>query len=492
MASLDVSMDRILALLTVCVLAGATACGATSSSPDAAVGGRDGAESRAGGDGADGQGDTVDARLPEEAPADRLADVVADRDGDATRATSDAGVEADPPNDGSGPADAAVDAREIARDARADAGQAADTREAGRDAAGAADAAADTPEVGREAGAGADAAVDARDSGRDAGGAERRDGADALPDTATAPDAGGFLVRGASRKWHVTSTVTIDNQNATLTGLAVVLPAPQTNIYQDVANLAPGAGTLLAIPDTDDFYLRFAPSAGLPGPGARASYAVSYDVTLYELSIDFTKVTTLPPYDTTAPDYVRYTGPRGVYVDPDHPTIVAIAASLGAGSPDVLAYAKAAYEHVASRYQYLNPNTGLHPLGEILAAGGGDCGNLASIFVSLLRHRGIPARHLVAIRPDGSYHVWADFLLPGYGWVPVDVTYKHDNPAGDYFGKVALASNGIIMDKQVWLTLDLGGSTTEVDLLQTYAWWFWTSTSSASVTTSYALAATAR
>jgi len=470
-------MNRILALLTVWLVAGATACGSTTSSPDAR------------GNGADVREGLADI------PADVPADTPGDASDDGADGSPDSGVEAGRP-DGVRLADAAADARDLASDARADAeagtDTAADTREVGTDAPGEADAPAGPWDAGRDAGAVVDTAFDARDTGRDMGSTDRRDGAAVFLDTGTAPDAGAFLIRGASRKWHVTSTVTVDNQNANLTGLVVVLPAPQTNVYQDVTSVAPGTGTLLAILDTDDFYLLFTPSIGLPGPGARASYAISYDVTLYELSVDFSKVTTIPPYDTSAPEYSRYTGPSGVYVDPDNPIIATISDSLDAGNPDVLGYARAAYEYVASHYQYLNPNTGLHPLSEILAAGGGDCGNLASILVSLLRHRGIPARHLVAVRPDGSYHVWADFLLAGYGWVPADVTYKHDNPAGDYFGKVALDSNGIIMDKEVWLTLDLGGSMADVDLLQTYAWWFWTSTSPASVTASYALSATAR
>ena len=301
------------------------------------------------------------------------------------------------------------------------------------------------------------------------------------------PYAGPFLVRETSKNWKVTTTVKVQNANATLTRLTVIVPTPQTNIYQEVTNLQFGAATLLAIPESDDFYLRFSDTSGLPGPGASTTYAITYDVTLYDLHVDLSQVTTIHPYDTSAPEYSMYTGPRDVYIDPDNATIVSISDTLAAGAPDILSYAKAAYEYVGSHYQYLNPNTGLHPLADILAAGGGDCGNLTSIYVSLLRHRGIPARHLVTIRPDGTYHVWADFLLQGYGWVPVDVTYKQSNPAGDYFGKVALGSNGIIMDEQIWLTLDKGDGTFQIPLLQNYAWWYWSSTPSPSITPSFSL-----
>lgn len=135
------------------------------------------------------------------------------------------------------------------------------------------------------------------------------------------------------------------------------------------------------------------------------------------------------------------------------------------------------------------PNTRMCPSRPIAAVGGGDCGNLTSIFVSLLRNRGIPARHLVTVRPDGSHHIWADFLLQGRGWVPVDVTYKQANPAGDYFGHVALDTNGIIMDEQVCLALDNGEESVENPGLQTFAWWWWSGVSSPPITASYSLVA---
>jgi hypothetical protein len=298
----------------------------------------------------------------------------------------------------------------------------------------------------------------------------------------------GILVRGESRRWNITTSVTVHNNNATLTKSAVLLPVPQTNIYQDVAQYQLGAGTLLAVPDSDDSYLRFSSTTGLPAPGASATYTIAYDVTLYALRVDFSRVTDTQPYDTNSLVYSRYTGPRGSYVDPNNATIAAISNTLATSNSDVLGYARAAYEYVGSHYTYRPSPTGLNTLAEILAAGGGDCKNLTSVYVSLLRRRGIPARVLLTMRPDNTPHVWADFLLQGYGWIPVDVTYKQGDPAGDYFGRVALGSNGIIMGTQVGLTLDLGESTVQLDSLQTFYWWYWCSRSDSLPSASYTLA----
>ena len=126
---------------------------------------------------------------------------------------------------------------------------------------------------------------------------------------------------------------------------------------------------------------------------------------------------------------------------------------------------------MAANYRYLNPSTGLHPLAELLADGGGDCGNLSSIYISLLRCQGIPARHVVTINTNGEGHVWAEFYLERHGWIPVDVTMAQ--VGGDYFGKIAASFNGIVVAKDIDLPIDMAGAARRVPLLQTYALWYW-------------------
>ena len=60
----------------------------------------------------------------------------------------------------------------------------------------------------------------------------------------------------------------------------------------------------------------------------------------------------------------------------------------------------------------------------------GDCGQHALMFIGLCRALGIPARGVhgfVASQPDTQSseftpHTWAEFYLPGYGWLPCDTT----------------------------------------------------------------------
>jgi hypothetical protein len=46
------------------------------------------------------------------------------------------------------------------------------------------------------------------------------------------------------------------------------------------------------------------------------------------------------------------------------------------------------------------------------------------------------------------------FFLEGYGWVPVDVTYKNANPYSNYFGKVRIYDNGIIVSEDLLHTVE--------------------------------------
>lgn len=61
----------------------------------------------------------------------------------------------------------------------------------------------------------------------------------------------------------------------------------------------------------------------------------------------------------------------------------------------------------------------------------GVCDELTSLFIAMLRSQGIPARfvsgvaytNLETLDTNWGPHGWAEVWIPGYGWVPYDVTY---------------------------------------------------------------------
>jgi transglutaminase-like putative cysteine protease len=64
----------------------------------------------------------------------------------------------------------------------------------------------------------------------------------------------------------------------------------------------------------------------------------------------------------------------------------------------------------------------------VIAKRGGKCADISSVFVSVARAAGVPAREVFGLRLGKKafdditkgHHCWAEFYQPGYGWVPVD------------------------------------------------------------------------
>jgi len=90
-----------------------------------------------------------------------------------------------------------------------------------------------------------------------------------------------------------------------------------------------------------------------------------------------------------------------------------------------------------------------------MARAGGTCTDMHSMFIALARARGIPARLQMGYRlnpanegkpVDPGYRCWAEYFVPGYGWVPADIV-EADNPKG--LGRARWFSG--LTERRLWL-----------------------------------------
>ena len=167
--------------------------------------------------------------------------------------------------------------------------------------------------------------------------------------------------------------------------------------------------------------------------GVRSQIDVSRVPETYEGATGFTKY-----YTRELPDFPVN--------DPD---IRDIAARLRTNRRNPYRIAEAAYDFTVERLEYALGRPDRSVRGG-LASGLGDSYTYSTLFVTVLRAAGVPARPVggvVVTDGDHAYpHFWAEFFLTGIGWVPVDPAFGDgafpagipvpDDPRAFYFGNL--------------------------------------------------------
>jgi transglutaminase-like putative cysteine protease len=115
---------------------------------------------------------------------------------------------------------------------------------------------------------------------------------------------------------------------------------------------------------------------------------------------------------------------------PTDGTVAEYAGRITEGRTTVYGKAEAIYQWIVEN-MHRDPDVkgcGLGEVERLLATLGGKCADIHSVFVALARSAGVPAREIFGLRlPAGKegevtgwQHCWAEFYLPGKGWILVD------------------------------------------------------------------------
>jgi transglutaminase-like putative cysteine protease len=239
------------------------------------------------------------------------------------------------------------------------------------------------------------------------------------------------------------------NYGATLTGLPEVgkiriwLPVPRTNEAQTVRRLPaklPAEARLTTDPKYGNELLYFEHDGA---PGGRLAIQTSYQITRREVRSD-THPPSAPVTLTEKERALALAANRRVPID-GRPTELLTEIALAG---DVHTVSRALYDRVDRhvRYDKSQPGYGNGDVLWVCDSRFGNCTDFHSLFLSLARSQGIPARFeigfpLPAERGRGAiggYHCWAWFFADDRGWVPVDISEadKHPELKDYYFGNL--------------------------------------------------------
>jgi transglutaminase-like putative cysteine protease len=287
--------------------------------------------------------------------------------------------------------------------------------------------------------------------------------------------------------YRVLRTITVKNDSAGIDVLRIWLPAAtewesQRNVVFGQTQPVTGSFWIDTQNNTRGMYIEV---PGSPAAGSTLVITDEFNFTSYEIHYHIDPAQ-IGPYDTADPQCILYTQPEKYFIQSGDPGIAATAAKLKSNSTNPYEIAKSYNDWVKEHMTYQLVK-GLKGAKFAYDNGYGECGDYSCLFVALCRASGIPARPVVgrwARSVKNDWHVWAEFFLPGYGWVPADPTVE-DSSGGNYFGH--LDNQRLIFNKQTYVVLDPAPQFFPgvCGILQTWLWEYRGATGTISVDLDY-------
>jgi transglutaminase-like putative cysteine protease len=227
-----------------------------------------------------------------------------------------------------------------------------------------------------------------------------------------------------SRSGIVTLTVDLSAQ-ASGQDAKLWIPYPVSDAHQVISDIKVTGDFASSGVYTDRSY--GTPILYAEWPKDMKSRTLTFSFSVLRQEIRQTGFPTIEPAWNPA-DYAEYLQPTSL--GPLDGEVKKLADSIVAQKKTVLEKARAIYDWTVDN-MYRDPETlgcGTGDVCLLLKKPGGKCTDISSVYIALCRAAGVPAREIFSVRLGKKaeedtttwQHCWAEFFLPGYGWVTVD------------------------------------------------------------------------
>jgi len=163
--------------------------------------------------------------------------------------------------------------------------------------------------------------------------------------------------------------------------------------------------------------------------GSQQEFTVELSYRILSFSVHYTINSSLvADYDNNSDLFKKYTQPEEL-IQSNHPKIIEKALNLTANEISIHNKVYKIYNFVVKHLKYAIQEQEQGALWA-LENGVGDCSEYSYLFVALCRAARIPARIQVGFAFGSTDetlengHMWAEYYLENYGWIPVDATWR--------------------------------------------------------------------
>ena len=235
-----------------------------------------------------------------------------------------------------------------------------------------------------------------------------------------------------AKTFDATYIATVRDVPAGLKTLDLWIPLPVTRGTQTVSDVVIDAPWTFTRKRDGEFGNEYAFARIDNPPAGEISVRVRFHFTRSEESM-------AAPAETTASRAELRRALRADRLVTLSPRVRKLADEVTAGKSTPIERAHAIFEHLVAtmKYDKTTPGWGNGDTERACDIRKGNCTDFHSLFLSLARAKGIPARFVIAfpltsaVGHAAGYHCWAEFYVQGKGWIPVDASdaSKVNDPA---------------------------------------------------------------